>query len=135
MDNAAIAMNGFPKERRLSIGDEEPKERRVSGRRLSDRMQNLESWAVDHQERHEARIRMEIEAFMASEAFTGVVKRLLNHADIREAMITAKNQMVGEIVTAIFSNRLLWLFCAMVILLLMGYDASSIKELIRMLVR
>ena len=147
--NAQIAMNIPVKERRLSVG----KDRRRSlgeepttipkppQRRKSDTLEGVlkridvvEQCLIEHEETHAVCMRHSIEEFLADEACIGIVKRLLQHHEIKEALLAAKNQMVGEIVSAIFGNRMLWLFAGMVILLLLGYDMQSVKDLIRAMV-
>ena len=127
------------KDRRRSIGeiaDEDPlslRRKTVTLKDIHRRLDILEDWAFNHQERYEKDILRVLENFMASENFVVIVKRLLQHNEVRSAIYDLKNQIVGEIVSAIFQNRALWLFAAGVILLLMGYDLKTIKDFLRAL--
>jgi hypothetical protein len=123
-------------DRRRSIGDpphEELKLKRKTDTLLGviKRIDVVEQWAIEHQDCHEQNVRSILEEFMTSDNFIIIVQRLWQHKEIKEALYTAKNQMVGEIVSAIFSNRMLWLFCAAVIMLLMGYDLKNVKDFLR----
>lgn len=95
------------------------------------RLDIVEHWAVHHQENHQDEISKAMERFMSTDNFVCLVKRMWQHDEIKTAVLTVKNQMVGEIVSAIFSNRLLWLFCAVVVLMLLGFDLRSIKEILK----
>jgi polyhydroxyalkanoate synthesis regulator phasin len=97
------------------------------------RLDVVEEWAFNHQERYEKDILRVLENFMESENFVVIIKRLLQHNEVKTAIYDLKNQIVGEIVSAIFQNRALWLFAAGVVLLLMGYDLKTIKDFLRAL--
>jgi hypothetical protein len=136
-------MSAKPTNRRRALADtvallegEETKLRRKSDTLagIVKRVELVEEWAIDHQQNHDGDVQGVLENFMASDNFIPIAKKLWQHEEIRAAIVTAKNQMVGEIVSAIFNNRMLWLFAVIVILLLMGYDLQFIKDLLKTII-